>query len=122
LATDKVTIIAECDAALGHDGVEFGEGVKVPVDDWLVDVDPQGLGRRQLWGVGRQVNEADALGDRERREGVFEQFLVDAGRKIPEALAGSRRDEGGDVEPFETKMGPLQCEVVPSFRTGLQRF
>lgn len=53
LATDKVTIIAEGDAALGHDGVEFGEGVEVPVDDWFVDVDPEGLGRLQLGGVGR---------------------------------------------------------------------
>lgn len=87
------------------------------------------------------MNEADALGDRERRavparpvededddavtadagltgeqcEGVLEQFLVNAGREIPETLAGSRRDEGGDVEPFETVMAagdgalPARC-------------
>ena len=37
----------------------------------------------------------------EEREGVLEELLVDAGREIPEALAGGRRDEGGDVEPLE---------------------
>ena len=37
----------------------------------------------------------------EEREGVLEERLVDAGREIPEALAGRGRDEGGDVEPFE---------------------
>lgn len=115
------------------DGVEFGECVEVAVDDWLVDVAPQGLGWLQLRRVGRQMNEADALGDRarravparavkdedddavtagaglagEQREGVLEQFLVDAGREIPEALAGGRRDEGGDVEPAAMAAGDV---------------
>jgi hypothetical protein len=77
-------------------------------------MDPEGLGRLKLGGVGWQVNEADALGHGERRgvpagavehedddpvapcaglageerEGVLEELLVDAGREIPEALAG----------------------------------
>jgi hypothetical protein len=40
----------------------------------------------------------------EEREGGLEEFLVDAGGQIPEALAGGRRDEGGHVEPFEAMM------------------
>lgn len=127
LAADEVSVIAERDAALGDDGIEFGEGVEVAVDDRLVDMDPERLGWLKLGGVGWQVNEADALGHGERRgvpagaiehedddpvwpgtglageegQGVLEQRLVDTGREIPEALAGRRRDEGGDVEPFE---------------------
>ena len=40
-------------------------------------------------------------------EGVeerLEERLGDAVRDIPEGLAGRRRDEGGDVEPFITVM------------------
>jgi hypothetical protein len=40
----------------------------------------------------------------EERERVLEQLLVDAGREVPEALAGGRRDEGGDVEPLVSVM------------------
>lgn len=127
LATDEVAIVAEGHAPLGHDGVELGKGLEVFVDDGLVDVDPEGLGRLQLWGIGRQMDEANALGNGEgrgvparaveheeddpvlpgsrlageEREGVLEEVLVDAGREIPEALAGGGGDEGGDVEPLE---------------------
>ncbi len=131
LSADEVWIVGELDASGGDDGVEVGEGREVLVDDGLVDVDPEGLGRLQLGSVGRQVDEADALGDREarrgvparavedeeddpvgagarlageERQGVGEEFLVDAGPEIPEALAGGGRDEGGDVEPLETVM------------------
>ena len=130
LASDEVAIVAEGDAALGDDGIEVGEGVEVLVDDGFVDVGPEGFGRLQLGGVGRQEDEADAFGDGERlgvpagavededddpvasgtglageeREGVLEELLVDAGGEVPEALAGGRRDEGGDVEPFEAVM------------------
>jgi len=127
LASDEVAIAGEGNATFSNDGVEVGEGVEVLVDDWFVDVDPKGLGRLQLGRVGRQEHEADALGDDERlgvpartvededddpvaagarlaseeREGVLKEVLVDAGREVPEALAGGRRDEGGDVEPLE---------------------
>ncbi len=126
MATDEVAVFFECDASLGDHGIEVGEGVEVAVDDGLVDVGPEGLGRLQLGGVGRQIDETDAVGDCERRsmpagavededddpvasgtglageerERGLEQFLVDAGREVPEALAGGRRDEGGDVEPL----------------------
>ena len=113
---------------VGDDGVEVCKGLEVGVGDGLVDVDPERLGRLQLGRVGWQVDEADAFGDRqagggvpagavedeeddavaagaglagEEREGVGEELRVDAGPDVPEALAGGRRDEGGDVEPFE---------------------
>lgn len=127
MAADEFSIVAEGDAALGDDGVEFGEAVEVPVNDRLVDMNPEGLGRLKLGRIGREVDEADAVGHGERRgvpagavecedddpvgsraglageerQGVLEECLVDAGSEIPEALAGCRRDEGGDVEPFE---------------------
>jgi hypothetical protein len=37
----------------------------------------------------------------EEGQRVLEECLVDGGPEIPEALPGCRRDEGGDVEPFE---------------------
>ena len=131
LTSDEVAVFFEGDAPLRHDGIEVFDGFEVLVDDRFVDVDPKRLGRLQLRGVGRQVDEADALGHREtgagvpagavedeqddpvapgaglageEREGVLEQRLVDAGREVPEALAGGRRDEGGDVEPLVAVM------------------
>jgi hypothetical protein len=130
LAAEEVAVFSESDAALCDDCVEVGKLVEVLVDDWFVDVDPEGLGRLQLGGVGRQEDEADAFGYGERlgvpsgavehedddpvasgarlageeREGGLEELLVDAGGEIPEALAGGGRDEGGDVEPLEAVM------------------
>ena len=130
LASDEVAVVFEGDASLGDDGIEVFEGVEVLVDDGFVDVGPEGFGGLQLRRVGRQEDEADAFGDGERlgvpagavededddpvasgaglageeREGVLEELLVDAGREVPEALAGCGRDEGGDVEPFEPVM------------------
>jgi hypothetical protein len=109
LTSDKIAVVCEGDAALCNDGVEVGEAFEVPVDDRLVDMDPEGLGWLKLGGVGRQVNEADALGHGERRgvpasavknedddpvragagfageegEGVLEERLVDAGGEVP---------------------------------------
>jgi hypothetical protein len=126
LAADEVAVVAKGDAAVGDDGIEFAEGFEVPVDDGLVDVGPEGLGGLQLGRIGRQEDEADALGDGERlgvpagavehedddpvasgaglageeREDGLEELLVDPGREIPEAFAGRRRDEGDDVEPL----------------------
>ena len=127
LSPDEVAVGGEGDAAFGEDGVEIGEGGEVPVDDGFVEVDPESLGGLQFRGVGRQVHQADAFWHGEGRtvpacpveheeddavaprarlageegEGLFEQVLVDAGREVPEALAGGGRDEGGDIEPFE---------------------
>jgi hypothetical protein len=118
LSSDEFGVLAELDTLTGDHGVEVGEGCEVLVRERLVDMDPEGLGRLQLGGVGRQVDEADAIGDCEARrgvpagaglageegEGVGEELLVDAGADVPEALAGRGRDEGGDVEPLEAVM------------------
>ena len=127
LASDEIAVVGEGHAPVGDDGVEVGDRLEVPVDDGLVYVDPEGLGRLQLGGVWRQEDEADALGHSERqgvvagavededddpvppgsglageeREGALEEGLADAWREIPEALAGGGRDEGGDIEPLE---------------------
>src|SRR3712207_5955917 len=53
----------EPSAALGDDGLEIGEGGEVPIDDGLVDLRPEMLGRLQFRTVGRQEDEADPLGD-----------------------------------------------------------
>ena len=71
LSFDPSLVGVEGDALPGDGGVEIGEGIEVPVGDRLVDMDPQRLGRLELGGVGRQVDEADALGDREPRRGSF---------------------------------------------------
>ena len=61
----SVAVGVEGDALAGDGGVEFSEGVEVAVGDRLVEVGPQRLGRLELGGVGRRVDEAEALGDRE---------------------------------------------------------
>jgi hypothetical protein len=118
LAPDEIAIGSEGDAALGDDGVQFGEAVEVPVDDRLVDMSPEGFGRLELGRIGREIDEADAVGHGERRgvpAGAVEHENDDpvgscaglAGEKCESALeqslvdAGRRRDESGDVEPFE---------------------
>lgn len=118
LASDEVTVVGKGHAPVGDDDVDVGKRLEVPVDDGLVDMNPEGLGRLQLGGVGRQEDEADALGDAERQgvpagavededddpvpprprlageegEGVLEELLAGAGGEIPEALAGRGRD------------------------------
>ena len=131
LAFDAAAVGVQGDALRGDGGVEFGEGLEMPVRDGLVDMHPEGLGRLQLRRVGRKIDESDAFrhGEAgggvpagavededndavasrtclagEEREGVLEERLVDAGGEVPEALPGGGRDEGGDVEPLETMM------------------
>ena len=140
LAFDAATVGIEGDALRGDGGVELGKGVEVLVDDGLVDVDPEGLGRLQLRRVGREMNEPDAFGHSqagggvptgavkhedndalapraglagEKREGLLEERLVDAGGEVPEALTGGGRDEGGDVEPLEAVMAGGDRTLAP---------
>ena len=51
LAPDPIAIGGEADALASDGFVEIGEGVEVPVDDRLVEVDPQRLDRLELGGV-----------------------------------------------------------------------
>ena len=131
LVPDPVSVGAEGDALAGHGGIEVAERLEVAVDDRFVDMDPEGFRRLKLRGVGREIDEANALGHREaglavpagavehedddavapgtglageEREGVLEELLVDGGGDVPEALAGGGRDEGDDVEPFVAVM------------------
>ena len=128
LALYAIAVGVEHDALRGDSGIEFGEGVEVPVGDGLIDMYPERLCGLQLGRVRRQIDEADAFGHGEtgggvpagavqnehddalapgagltgeKREGFGEEVLVDARGEVPETLAGRRRDEGGDIEPFE---------------------
>jgi hypothetical protein len=56
LTTDEVLIATESDAALGDDGIEFGEAFEVPVDDRFVDMDPECLGWLKLGRIGWQID------------------------------------------------------------------
>jgi len=63
-------------------------------------------GERQGVVAGVEDEDDDPVATRARfageaGAGVFDRRLVDAGREMPEALAGGRRDQGGDVEPLE---------------------
>jgi hypothetical protein len=59
LAPDTVSVGGEADALTRDHSVELGEAIEVPIDDRLVEVDPQRLGWLELGGVGRQVDETD---------------------------------------------------------------
>ena len=96
LASDQVAVVVESDALGSEDGVEIGEGLEVLVDDRLVDMGPEGLGRLQLGGVGREIDEADAVGHREAGLGVpagaVEHEEDDAVAAGP-GLAGEERED-----------------------------
>ena len=115
MAPDAVSVGVEGHTLAGDGFVQIGEAAEVPVDDRLVEMDPERLDRLELGGVGRQVDEAEALGHGqigwavpagviedeqddtvpagarlpgEEGEHILEVALGDAGREIPEALAG----------------------------------
>jgi len=97
LALDEVAVVGEGEAPVGDHGVEFGDGLEVPVDDGVVDLDPKGLGGLQLRGIGRQGDEPDALGHGER-QGV---------------AAGAVEDEDDDpVEPRPRLAGEQRKPIV----------
>ena len=81
MAADAVAVGTERDALPGDGGVELDEGAEVPIDDRLVEVGPRRLGRLELGAVGRQVDEADGLGDGE------------AGRAVPAGIVEHERDD-----------------------------
>ena len=100
LTPDPIAVGVEGNTLAGDDGVELGQAIEVPVDDRLVEVDPQRLGWLELWGVGWQVNEADPLGDGETGRavpaGVVEHEQDDA---VPSSarLPGEEREDILDV-------------------------
>lgn len=96
LASDEVAVVGKGDAPVGDHGVDLGNGLEVLVDDGLVDMDPEGFGGLQFGGVGRQVDEADALGDSER----------------PGVVAGAVEDEDDDPVPTRPRLAGEEGERV----------
>lgn len=138
-------------AALFDAVLDLGQVAEVPVDDGLVDEAPEVLGGLEFGGVGRQVDEPQTLGHAQprlrvpacaveqqddralaaragllRKQGqqALEQRLGDAVADGPVALAGGRRHEGGDVEPFVAVMversRPLSARGPDPARDRLQ--
>jgi len=62
-ALDLFGLLGEGDTLGGDFLVEFCDGCDVLVDDGLVDKRPKSFGGLQLWGVGRQINDANAIRD-----------------------------------------------------------
>ena len=117
----------ELATALGDDGAEFVEGGEMPIDDGLIHQRPEMLGRLEFGRVGRQVDEADPVGDGqvlgsmptriveheddaalaaraglagEAGEQFGEEGLREAAAEIPDRLAAGWLHEGSDVEPL----------------------
>ncbi len=103
LAPDAVSVGVEGHTLAGDGFVELGEGVEVPVDDWLVEVDPQRLGWLEFWGVGRQVDETDALGHGQ------------TGWAVP---AGVVEDEQDDAVPPGTRLPGEEGEHILEVALG----
>jgi hypothetical protein len=62
-ALDLFALLGDGDTLGGDFLVELCDGCDVLVDDRLVDKRPKSFGGLQLRGVGRQINEANAIGD-----------------------------------------------------------
>lgn len=116
-ALDLFGLVGEGDALGGDFLFELCDGRDVLVDDRLIDKRPKGFGGLQLRGVGRQINEANAIWDfeigwpmpssiveheqddaaqarfgfaRKGFEQSLEKFLRHTVGKIPEGFAGRR--------------------------------
>jgi hypothetical protein len=118
--------------------LESGEGREVPIGERLIQDRPEGLGRLQVGRGARPVDEPEALGPdlvgrgvpagvvepehddplpsrlglaRKPRQPRSTERLGHPVRYVPEALAGDRLHEGGDVQPLVAVMaqrdGPL---------------
>ena len=62
-ALDLFLLLGKGDASLGDFRVELCDGCDMLVDDRLVDKRPKSFGRLQLRTIGRQMNEANRIGD-----------------------------------------------------------
>jgi len=60
---DLFALLGKGDALVGDFRVEFLDSCNVLVDDRLVDKCPKSFGRLQLRTIGRQMDEANAIGD-----------------------------------------------------------
>ena len=103
LTPDPVSVGVEGNTLTSDDGVELGEAVEVPIDDRLVDMDPQRLSWLEFGSVGRQVNEPDALGHDE------------SGRAVP---AGIVEHEQDDAVPSGARLPGEEREHVLEVALG----
>ena len=126
-----LALLGEGNALVGDFVFQLLDRRDVLVDDRLVDERPEGFGGLRLWTVGRQINQANASGDRqagcampsgivkhkqddasntgfgfarERFEQRLEEWFRYAVGKIPEGFTGGRRCESRDIEPIEPMM------------------
>ena len=91
----------------------------MPVDDRLVDVGPQRLGRLKLGAVGRQANELQAIGHGEARRAVPASVVEheqDDAIWPRTGLTGEEREDvlevalGNPVERYQ-KLSPVAGET-----------
>ena len=61
------TVGLKSHALARYHGVELFQRFEIPVDDGFIDMNPEGLGRLKFGGVGRQIDEPDAVGHRQVR-------------------------------------------------------
>src|SRR4051812_11111457 len=120
-------IAIENTTALGDDVLEIGQGLEVPVGEWLIQDGPQvvcGLKLRRIPGqvTGPEALRHDQVGcgvpagvvepeyddalpsrpglARKQRQQRGEERLGHSVRYVPEHLAGDRLHEGGHVQPL----------------------
>lgn len=82
---DLLALLGEGDALVGDFLFEILEGRNMLVDDRLVEERPQGFCRLQLWTVGRQINEANAIWD------------LEAGGAVPTGIVENEQDNASDA-------------------------
>src|SRR5215218_9136134 len=120
-------IAIENTTALGDDVLERGQGLEVPVGEWLIQDRPQVFCGLKLRRIPGQVTGPDAIRPdqvgcgvpagvvepeyddalpsrpglaRNQRQQRGEERLGHSVRYVPEHLAGDRLDEGGHVQPL----------------------
>ncbi len=84
-ALDLFRLLGEGDTLSGDFRIEFCDGCNVLVDDRLADKRPKGFGGLQLRGVGRQIDEANAIGD------------FEIGRPMPSRIVEHKEDDAAQA-------------------------
>jgi hypothetical protein len=114
-------------AALGDDGVQILQCFEILIGEGFIEQRPQMLGGLELGTIGRQIDQEDAIRDREpgrtvpasivehEEDDAFvpgsgltceggkqlgKERLVDSVRQIPNGLSGCGRHKRSDVEPL----------------------
>lgn len=98
---DLLPLLGKGDALVGDFRVEFLESCDVLVDDRLVDKRPKSFGRLQLRTIGRQMNEANPIGD------------FEIGRPMPPRIVEHEKDDAAQACFGFAREG---------FKQGLEKF